>query len=443
MTETFLKVEQPAAPENPTVKVRNVATVVGSNTVLHQVTMSAKEDGTIIPPASETKQDTGNASLSSIDTKTPALGQALASGSVPSVLPQSQIDALTPPAAITGFSTSAKQDVLQAAVGTTSDAEAASGDGTLVAILKACRTKLSSIVTAVTGTLTVGLPTGAATAAKQPALGTAGSASTDVLTVQGIASGVAQPVSAASLPLPSGASTLAEQQSQTTAVGSLTETAPASDTASSGLNGRLQRIAQRITSLIALLPTSLAAGGGLKVEGVAGGVAQPMSGTVKTSLSASSAVTISLASLASDTNLLAGRESSAIDNTTTRALDYLLAGKIRQGTTPTTAKEIRVYVVGTLTEAPSWPDVFDGTDSAETVTSSGIRDSVCRLAAVMATDSTSDRDNFFGPVSVAALFGGVLPAQFVVFVTHNTAVNLNSTGGNHVLSITPVFQTIS
>src|ERR1022692_2772501 len=39
------------------------------------------------------------------------------------------------------------------------------------------------------------LPPGAATAAKQPALGTAGTASTDVITVQGIASGTAQPVS--------------------------------------------------------------------------------------------------------------------------------------------------------------------------------------------------------------------------------------------------------
>lgn len=39
--------------------------------------------------------------------------------------------------------------------------------------------------------------------------------------------------------------------------GAVTETAPASDTASSGLNGRLQRIAQRLTSLIALLPASL------------------------------------------------------------------------------------------------------------------------------------------------------------------------------------------
>ena len=49
--------------------------------------------------------------------------------------------------------------------------------------------------------------------------------------------------------------------------GSLTETAPVSDTASSGLNGRLQRIAQRITSLLAVLPTALGAGGGIKVDG--------------------------------------------------------------------------------------------------------------------------------------------------------------------------------
>lgn len=42
-----------------------------------------------------------------------------------------------------------------------------------------------------------------------------------------------------------------------TYLGVLTETAPATDTASSGLNGRLQRIAQRLTSLIALLPSSI------------------------------------------------------------------------------------------------------------------------------------------------------------------------------------------
>jgi hypothetical protein len=41
------------------------------------------------------------------------------------------------------------------------------------------------------------------------------------------------------------------------AIGSLTEIAPLTDTASSGLNGRLQRIAQRLSSLIGLLPTTI------------------------------------------------------------------------------------------------------------------------------------------------------------------------------------------
>lgn len=50
---------------------------------------------------------------------------------------------------------------------------------------------------------------------------------------------------------------ITEAQTTNTRVGTLTETAPGTDTASSGLNGRLQRIAQRITSLIALLPTAL------------------------------------------------------------------------------------------------------------------------------------------------------------------------------------------
>jgi hypothetical protein len=66
------------------------------------------------------------------------------------------------------------------------------------------------------------------------------------------------PFSAAALPLPAGAAIEAGNLATiVTEAGALTETAPATDTASSGLNGRLQRIAQRITSLIALVPVSL------------------------------------------------------------------------------------------------------------------------------------------------------------------------------------------
>jgi len=153
-------------------------------------------------------------------------------------------------------------------------------------------------------------------------------------------------------------------------------------------------------------------------------------------------LTITLASLATDTNLLTGRESTAIDNTSNLYLDYLLDGKITVGTSPTTAKEIRVYVAGLFGDA-SWPDVFDGTDSAETVSGVGTRDTALKLAAVIPTINTSDLGYFFGPISVASLFGGVCPAKFVVFVTHNTAVNLNSTSGNHYINARGVYNTVT
>ena len=166
-----------------------------------------------------------------------------------------------------------------------------------------------------------------------------------------------------------------------------------------------------------------------------------MASNIKQAYAASSAVTITLAALASDANLLAGRESTAIDNSVNLYLDYLLAGTIMSGTSPTTAKEIRVYVAGLLNDT-AWPDVLDGTDSDETLSSAGSRDSSLRLAAVIPTIATSNLAYYFGPISVAALFGGVLPLKWGVFVVHNTGVALNATGGSHVISITPVYETV-
>lgn len=47
-------------------------------------------------------------------------------------------------------------------------------------------------------------------------------------------------------------------------IGSTTEPPPATDIDPSGLNGRLQRIAQHLTALIALFPAALTAGGNLR-----------------------------------------------------------------------------------------------------------------------------------------------------------------------------------
>ena len=163
---------------------------------------------------------------------------------------------------------------------------------------------------------------------------------------------------------------------------------------------------------------------------------------LKLSYGTASDLTITLASLATDANLLTGRESAAIDNTSLLVLDYLVSGKVTTGTNPTTAKSIEVWAVGSW-DGTNWPDVFDGTDSAETITSADIKASVCRFVAAMATSATSNVAYHFGPVSLAAAFGGVLPPKIVLFVTHSTAVALNATAGNHQIRLQPVFQTVN
>lgn len=161
-------------------------------------------------------------------------------------------------------------------------------------------------------------------------------------------------------------------------------------------------------------------------------------GDTKIAYALSSNLTITLASLASDTNLLAGRESTAVDNTTNLYVDYLLSGKVTTGTSPTASRIIEIHVIGLLDDS-TYPDVFDGTDSDETISGSGTKGAIARLAASIDTVNTSDKTYYFGPVSVAALFGGALPKKFVVFATHSTGVNLNSTSGNHQITVTPVY----
>lgn len=163
---------------------------------------------------------------------------------------------------------------------------------------------------------------------------------------------------------------------------------------------------------------------------------------VKLAYPAASDLTITLASLASDTSLLTGRESAIIDNSSNLYLDYLVSGKVTTGTTPTASRAIEVWAVGSW-DGTTWPDVFDGTESAETITSADIKASVCRFVASMATSSTSNVTYHFGPVSLAAAFGGVLPPKVVLFVTHSTAVALNATSGNHQVRVQPVYQTVN
>lgn len=165
-------------------------------------------------------------------------------------------------------------------------------------------------------------------------------------------------------------------------------------------------------------------------------------GDVTLKRGASAALTITLASLATSTSRTTGRESTAV-TTGDPVIDYLIGGKITTGTTPTVGKQIDVWVYASQNDTPDYPGVLDGTDSDETIVSENFRNAALRLAASIIVDNTSDRTYHFAPFSLAALFGGVLPKAWGVFVAHDTAVNLNSTGSNHAIEYTPVYASVA
>lgn len=161
---------------------------------------------------------------------------------------------------------------------------------------------------------------------------------------------------------------------------------------------------------------------------------------------ASAAYTCTLASLATSATWVAGRETTAVSNISAGnsgiMLGMLIAGVITVGTTPTTNTTIEVWAYGSYNDTPSYPDAITGTDGARTLNSVGIKQSGLRLIAAIAVDSnTSNRPYPFGPISSEAIWGALLPRQHGLWITHNTGVNLNATGGNHVLSYTGGYLT--
>lgn len=155
--------------------------------------------------------------------------------------------------------------------------------------------------------------------------------------------------------------------------------------------------------------------------------------TVTTTYAASATITIAPENVATSSSWTAGVESTAIDNSTNKYVDALVSGVWTCGTTPTANTTVIIYAYAQQDDTPTYQDVFDGTSSAETVTSAGVLAGAVRLLGVLTVDATtSNRAYYLAPTSVAQAFGGVLPQRWGLFIAHNTGVNSNSTAGNHV-----------
>jgi hypothetical protein len=151
-------------------------------------------------------------------------------------------------------------------------------------------------------------------------------------------------------------------------------------------------------------------------------------GDIKAAWAASADLTVTnLAGLAASATHVAGWESAVIDNSTNLYDDYRITAKITLESTGLSAGEVRLWLVGMLDDT-NWPDPFDGTESAETVVDTEQRDSICRLGALTQTDTDASGVYYLDCSSAKKVFGGNLPAKFVIFITQSTGTTLETTG---------------
>lgn len=153
------------------------------------------------------------------------------------------------------------------------------------------------------------------------------------------------------------------------------------------------------------------------------------------STSASVAITITLASLATSSTLVAGRQSTIVTNVSNLYLDAFVTGQIMTGTTPTVDKTIAVYVFVPLSvTASTFVYPIAGTTAMGETDAAATFDAAQRTGGLVFAQSatisaTSDRAYSFS-FNIKEVVG-YMPLKWGLFVTHDTAVNLNSTAGNH------------
>jgi len=164
-------------------------------------------------------------------------------------------------------------------------------------------------------------------------------------------------------------------------------------------------------------------------------------GDVKIKYVASSAITVTAlnGAIASSATWIAGWGSGTIDNSSALYPDYSINASLVAESSGLTAGEARMYLVAELSD-DAYGDLLssgtEGTEGAITFHDVNVRDANCRLAAVTATDTTASQVYPMSCSSVAAVFGGVVPRKFFIFITHSMVAALETAGNAvHVIGV--------
>jgi hypothetical protein len=156
-----------------------------------------------------------------------------------------------------------------------------------------------------------------------------------------------------------------------------------------------------------------------------------MANAIKPLHASVSALTITLASLASSTSGV-GRQSTIVDNSTNRYKRIQLSISTKLGTSPTGPRGVYIHLIRSNNDGtPILDDAAGASDAAHTVLNAP-------LVGVLMTKTS--------PAT-----GDVLAGNFIienpgpkwgVSINHDTGVNLDSTGGNHVVSFIGIVDEI-
>lgn len=147
---------------------------------------------------------------------------------------------------------------------------------------------------------------------------------------------------------------------------------------------------------------------------------------IKQKLGSSAALSITLASLADG----AGRCSTAIDNSTVQAVSADVYVKIKTAGTMATPNNLLVYLVRSE-DGTNFDDAFAGSDAAFTPINA-------TLIGIISAPTTGTTYQAVLNTEVA----GNLPRKYAIAIFNDTGAALDSTAGNHAVTITPkTYQT--
>jgi len=152
--------------------------------------------------------------------------------------------------------------------------------------------------------------------------------------------------------------------------------------------------------------------------------------TLSANYTAAASLTITLTSLADG----AYRQSAEVTNAANLYLDAHLGGSIQAGTVGADGSII-IYGYGSY-DATNHSGGVGTTDAGITWGTTGNTSifgyrQLVLLAAIQTDSTDDDNDLYWGPVSVASAFGGVLPTKWGIVVLNNTGAALHATGTNN------------